>query len=291
MARPLELIDQDIAELEQAAQDLAGQFQKTYSHYLTALGQAVRQQMILAGYHICTQGYPEHFLDLSLPQKQDLQSKLRSIVKKAESEAIALVEDPKPEDSPVVLVVEGLSDEGTPAQDISLVEEELTEEELTPLEEIADPENLAKWQDRIESGIVQLLQQVSHETNQVLHAAGIGSKNVPAMLLEAAEKLPNNEAIGGPPNLVTLTLEAQGTEDLPQMPGLASLLKGPVHIMAVHLRLTDLEFADSRLSASRGQIRTLSGRLNSLKRDYHQKQRERAIAQAESAWRASWFED
>lgn len=286
MARPLEIIDQDIAELEQAAQDLAGQFQKTYSHYLTALGQAVRQQMILAGYHICTQGYPEHFLDLSLPQKQQLQSKLRSIVKKAEAEAIALVEDPKPEDSPVILVVEGLSQEGTPAQDISLVEEE-----LSPLEEIADPENLSNWQDRIELGIIKLLQQVSHETNQVLHAAGIGSKNVPAMLLEAAGKLPNNEAIGGPPNLVTLTLEAQGTEDLPQMPGLASLLKGPIHIMAVHLRLTDLEFADSRLSASRGQIRSLSGRLNSLKRDYHQKQRERAIAQAESAWRASWFED
>ncbi|MCT7954616.1 hypothetical protein [Laspinema palackyanum] len=288
MARPLELIDQDIAELEQAAQDLAGQFQKSYSHYLTALGQAVRQQLILAGYHICTQGYPEHFLDLSLSQKQQLQSQLRSIVTKAEAEAIALVEDPNPEDSPVVLIVEGLSEAGTPPEDISLVEEE---QELTPLEEIADPENLSNWQDRIESGIVKLLQQVSHDTNQVLHAAGIGSKNLPAMLLEAAEKLPNNEAIGGPPNLVTLTLEAQGTEDLPQMPGLASLLKGPVHIMAVHLRLTDLEFADSRLSASRGQIRNLSGRLNSLKRDYHQKQRERAIAQAESAWRASWFED
>ncbi len=288
MARPLELIDQDIAELEQAAQDLAGQFQKSYSHYLTALGQAVRQQLILAGYHICTQGYPEHFLDLSLSQKQELQSKLRSIVKKAEAEAIALVEDPDPEDSPVVLIVEGLSEEGTPPEDITLVEEE---QELTPLEEIADPENLSNWQDRIESGIIKLLQQVSHETNQALHAAGIGSKNVPAMLLEAAEKLPNSEAIGGPPNLITLTLEAQGTDDLPQMPGLASLLKGPVHIMAVHLRLTDIEFADSRLSASRGQIRNLSGRLNSLKRDYHQKQRERAIAQAEAAWRSSWFED
>ncbi|MCT7975391.1 hypothetical protein [Laspinema olomoucense] len=288
MARPLELIDQDIAELEQAAQDLAGQFQKTYRHYLTTLGQAVRQQLVLAGYHICTQGYPEHFLDLSLSQKQQLQSQLRSIVKKAEAEAIALVEDPNPEDSPVVLIVEGLSEQGTPPEDITLVEEE---QELTPLEEIADPENLSNWQDRIESGIVQLLQQVSHETNQVLRAAGIGSKNVPAMLLEAAEKLPNSEAIGGPPNLVTLTLEAQGTDELPQMPGLASLLKGPVHIMAVHLRLTDLEFADSRLSASRGQIRSLSGRLNSLKRDYHQKQRERAIAQAEAAWRSSWFED
>ncbi|MCT7980707.1 hypothetical protein [Laspinema olomoucense] len=288
MARPLELIDQDIAELEQAAQDLAGQFQKTYRHYLTTLGQAVRQQLVLAGYHICTQGYPEHFLDLSLSQKQQLQSQLRLIVKKAEAEAIALVEDPNPEDSPVVLIVEGLSEQGTPPEDITLVEEE---QELTPLEEIADPENLSNWQDRIESGIVQLLQQVSHETNQVLRAAGIGSKNVPAMLLEAAEKLPNSEAIGGPPNLVTLTLEAQGTDELPQMPGLASLLKGPVHIMAVHLRLTDLEFADSRLSASRGQIRSLSGRLNSLKRDYHQKQRERAIAQAEAAWRSSWFED
>ncbi len=286
MARPLDIIDQDIAELEQAAQNLAGQFQKTYAHYLIALGQAIRQQLILAGYHICTQGYPEQFLELTLTQKQQLQEKLRSIVKEAQTEAIALLEDPKPEESPVVLIVEGLSEEGTPAEDITLVEEE-----LTPLEEIADPENLAKWQDRIESGIVDLLKQVSHETNQALQSSGICSQNVPAMLLEATEKLPHSEAMGGPPNLITLTLEAQGTEELPPMPGLAALIKGPVHIMAVHLRLTDIEFADSRVSASRGQIRNLSGRLNSLKRDYHQKQRERAIAQAEAAWRASWFDE
>lgn len=67
--------------------------------------------------------------------------------------------------------------------------------------------------------------------------------------------------------------------------------EGLTQIMAVNLRLTEIEFADSQVSVARKQLRILHGQLQKLRRDYFKKQRELAVAQAEAAWRASWFDD
>jgi hypothetical protein len=62
-------------------------------------------------------------------------------------------------------------------------------------------------------------------------------------------------------------------------------------IMAINLRLGEIEFADAALSSERKQIRNILVQLNRLGQEYQKKQRERSIAEAEAAWRASWFED
>jgi hypothetical protein len=64
-----------------------------------------------------------------------------------------------------------------------------------------------------------------------------------------------------------------------------------MRIVAVNLRLSEIEFADPALSAVRNQIRNLSNKGSKLQREYNKKQRERAVARAEAAWRASWFDD
>jgi len=61
--------------------------------------------------------------------------------------------------------------------------------------------------------------------------------------------------------------------------------------MAIHLRLIEIEFADAPLTAIRNRIRSQSAQLRNLGREYQKKQRERAIAEAQSAWRTSWSED
>ena len=43
--------------------------------------QSIEQQLILASYQLCTQIYPDSFLDLSLNQRQELQQSLRSLGK------------------------------------------------------------------------------------------------------------------------------------------------------------------------------------------------------------------
>jgi len=64
MARQLSKLS-DIAALEDAVSALAAEISSAYTIYLTALGPTVRQHLILASYHPCTQGYAKPFLSLS----------------------------------------------------------------------------------------------------------------------------------------------------------------------------------------------------------------------------------
>ncbi|NJL46047.1 MAG: hypothetical protein HC922_10755 [Leptolyngbyaceae cyanobacterium SM2_3_12] len=63
------------------------------------------------------------------------------------------------------------------------------------------------------------------------------------------------------------------------------------HLAAINLRLSDIEFADVQASLWRSKLRTAMGRLRKLGKQYHQAQRELAIAEAEQAWRAVWYDD
>ena len=62
-------------------------------------------------------------------------------------------------------------------------------------------------------------------------------------------------------------------------------------IIAVNLRLSEIEFVDHTLTAGRNQIRQITAKVKTLERKHRQIQRELATAQAEAAWRSSWFED
>ncbi len=75
----VEQIERDIAALEAAVKVIAAELLSIYKSYLTTLGQAVRQQLILASYHLCTQGYPEPFLRLSFSARQQLQQAIRKL--------------------------------------------------------------------------------------------------------------------------------------------------------------------------------------------------------------------
>ena len=61
-------------------------------------------------------------------------------------------------------------------------------------------------------------------------------------------------------------------------------------LIAIHLRLTEIEFTDPNLTLQRKQIRQLLDQTIQLKKQYYKKQKECAIAEAESAWRAAWYE-
>jgi hypothetical protein len=62
-------------------------------------------------------------------------------------------------------------------------------------------------------------------------------------------------------------------------------------LITINLRLGDIEFADSNLLSGRKQLRNILLQLNKLGREYQKKSKELSIAEAEAAWRASWFED
>ena len=307
MAKAIERIERDIAALEEATSAIAEELSKTYERYLIALGQAMRQQLILASYHLCTQGYPEAFLSLSFSQRQNLQQEILKLAQNAKQQLFAKFNPPNlakleylpPDLSPKTeiseqsigiiwenaLKAEKLEEEATQTQENDLPAEKAIAPLPNQLEnKLSKPEKLMLWQEQLESAIAKTLQKLSRDTNLFLQKSGILPKKLPEPVLEAAAKVEAaGESMPGPPNLLNLVIE---TESDPE-----SQISSITHLIAIHLRLSEIEFAEPAVAAARHQIRHLYGKLSNLRREYQKKQRERAVAEAEIAWRASWFED
>jgi hypothetical protein len=64
-----------------------------------------------------------------------------------------------------------------------------------------------------------------------------------------------------------------------------------IQLAIIRLRVGELEFAAPNLNTKRRTLRNLEQQLQQLDEQYRQLTRERAIAQAELAWRSSWHED
>jgi hypothetical protein len=345
MARPIERIEQDIVELEKAIGFIAEQLQNAYSSYLEVLAQALGQQLILASYHLCTQGYPENFLKLSLNQRQKLQEAMRKLAKSAAQDMQTLMND---DDDDETEETEDLVEEETEEDlvDQDDLEHEKLDFEDDDFEEIVEnlemedeedpntfsentsqgslpldakiaflsakkgqppiflsepdldknwkkwfnpntsnPMELAAWQKNLERAISYTIKILSRDGNRLLQKAGILAKKLPPQVLEAAvaSSEASSDVMPGPPNLLNLVVGIQSEEQ--EEP------ENLTQVMALNLRLVEIEFADIKLSSERKQIRSILNQLNKLGRDYQKKQREHSVAAAEAAWRSSWYED
>ena len=362
MVKGIEQIERDIASLEEMVQGIGRELQEVYNTYLESLGKSVSKQLILAIYHLCTQGYPDNFLKLSLNQKQKLQQNIRQIGKRSGLELKDLLNTDEEKNADENIELEGISDEQILeittdgdikiTADLPLTEAELaaamdsiakaseqtkhkTQEEqdtasLTkesddlpegPPDEVAlvtgttadkvlelfaaaktaaskyplkrptadtsNPVELARWQQYLELSIQQILRLISRDANRTLQKSRILPKKLPPSLLEAAATASSEasaEVMPGPPNLLNLAIEIEPE----QKSGAANNL---MKIMAVNLRLGEIEFADTELSGKRKQIRYISSKIAKVGREYQKIQRELLVAKAEAAWRSSWYED
>lgn len=306
MVGSVEQIERDLAALQATVAATAEEFYATYKSYLTALGQATRQQLILASYHLCTQAYPEKFLQLSFSDRQKLQQSLRQVARQAQDQLLQQLHPVGSADGagldPMELLpelaalmnaevgVETASTEDEPTETATSDGREpvASEPAEPPKDEPLTPRVIARWQDRLERSLGIQLRKLSHKANHLFQHAGIVPKELPDMVLEAASEQVG-DAIAKTPNLINLLVEtvAEPSEDddVPALP--ASLTQ----VVTIHLRLSEIEFADGTVSVWRHKIRNLSAQLNALGHQYAKKQREHAIAEAETAWRSSWFED
>lgn len=289
----VERIEQDLAALEKAIALLKVDFHSTYSQYLKLLGQAVRQQLILASYQICTQGYPEAFLGLSFNQRQNLQQAVLRLGKQVQEQLLSHLEpsQPLPETETQMVDDAPTEDEEPPEApqeemqfEMAGVDDLLDAAESEDERPLSQPEQLLEWQEQLEKAIAQTIQTLSLDTNRLLQKNGIIPDKLPPAVLEAAVQVEaSNDAATGSPNLLNLLMEAENEDGEKEDSTL-------MRIVAINLRLSEIEFADPTLSAGRNQIRKLSARVSSFQREYHKKQRERAVAQAEAAWRSTWFD-
>jgi hypothetical protein len=130
----------------------------------------------------------------------------------------------------------------------------------------------------------EVLRQTSQQATKILERSGIIHNQLPEPLLEVATQSEAAENVGsGHPNILNLVVEMgkmseEGRKSSSQR----------IEIVAVYLRLSDLEFTDTYLVGYRNKLRSYLQQLQSLSKAYRKRTHEYAVAQAESAWRSSW---
>ena len=361
MTTSTENIRQQLTELEQQASEMAQELHRLYDKYLQVLGQAVQQQLVLVTYHVCTQMFPDRFLELSVKQREQLQRDLRLLgqetsqglqlshllkklvrvqikIQKLEESVSADAEDAlEPEVEEDMLEPEAEEEELEPEAeeeeleeldaDLSVTLEEDANEEslesspvmalssksfmippellaqasLAGLPEFAMPEGLAvvvqdippmpdnpltlmEWRRAMEGAIAEVLRSTSRKATHLLEQVKILDNPLPDTVLEAATQSDAGESISGPPNLLNLVVEIGNAEEGRKSPK-------PIRIVAIYLRLAEIEFADPNITLWRKKIRSLDQPIQRLNKSYHKKKQELAVAEAEAAWRSSWHND
>lgn len=287
MAASIERIQQDMAALDQTIAALSETLYQAYVSYLSVLGRALKQQLILASYHVCTQGYPEAFLNLAIEERQQLQQALRRLTYQTQEELLAQIYRP-------VSIAATTSHLLTHSSDLHPEWDHAPQPapESDTSASTLKPEDLIQWVRSLEESIAEALRTVSHAANRLLQQAAVLPQRLPEPLLQVAHQAELSESMSNPPNLLNVLIEAnpedvEAAETGEDISGGAAL----VHVVAIHLRLSEIEFADPATMVARNQVRPLLAELKKLGRHYHQKQRELAIAQAQAAWRSIWSED
>lgn len=225
MSQRIDKIEQELAKLENAIYLISQQLLATYSPYLKILGKAVQRQLIIAIYQVCTDIYPESFLQLSLKQRINLQTKVKQIAQGIMTQLLAPLADlenivsPSLSAHPIPTEITEITD--VAPENIKEIEKVAKQEKS---EDIAKIRQLVNWQRQTETEIVQILQQGSKEVNNLLHQVRLLAQQLPMFLLEAASKVEslNTAAVMSRPNTINLLVEMGGnpevTNDLESSP-------------------------------------------------------------------------
>ncbi|WP_204106054.1 MULTISPECIES: hypothetical protein [Spirulina sp. CCY15215] len=153
-----------------------------------------------------------------------------------------------------------------------------------PIQDPYHPIHLVNFVKRVEKVLVNILQDISNQTNHLLQSSKIFSSKLPPQVLEAAiEADGSGSAVGNSPNTLNLLIEAENER--------SSKESMVMQVTAVRLRLSEIEFAEPSLSVERNRIRELGKKVKKLYKYYEKLQREKAIAEAEIAWRSIWYEE
>lgn len=266
MARAIEQIERDLTQLKSQSLKLGEELEQLYQKYFALLGPAIAQQTIQASYYLCTTSYPDQFLRLSASQREHLLKSFQRVIKYAIADLEEKLSPPQPE---------GISAE--------------TKTTKVASDRFTTPESLYNWHKELEQAIQHTTTTISHKVNLLLQQAQILPSSLPKSILEATTKAgERGENMANLPNLLSVLIERSETEDSDEEEDLRLNI---IQIDTLYLRLTEIEFVDMEVMSWRKQINQLVSKIRTLRREYQHKQKDLKIAEAESAWRNSWFED
>jgi hypothetical protein len=274
MAKPIEQVEQDLTKLRMASSQLGIELTTVYKSYFASLASTLKQQSIQGCYYLCTNGYPEAFLKLSYNQRSQLLKTLQRVINNAVVDLVVQIEPSA-----------RTNDDDEPTG-------ELTSIPTMPTDWFATPTSLSTWQQQLEEEISHSLKEISYKVNLLLQQGQVLPQNIPKPILEAN---PQADRQGGSimniPNLLSVLIEQEDPTAEKLIDRQEDDVPNVLQMHSLYLRLTEIEFSDGTVLSCRKQINQLVNKISVLQREYLQKQQELKIAEAESAWRNSWFED
>ncbi len=278
MAKPIEQVEQELTKLRMASNQLGKELTSAYKSYFSVFAAALKKQSIQGCYYLCTNGYPEAFLKLNYERRAHLLKTLQRTINNAVKNLAAQLES---------------ADRSNDSNDSSEDEPtgELVSLSMMSPEWFATPLSLSTWRQQIEAEINQSLQEISYKVNLLLQQGQVMPPTIPKPILEAnphADRQSTN--IVNIPNILSILIENE-TAQAPDSQSADGEEPKILPIQSLYLRLNEVEFSEANVLSCRKNIELLADKIKSLRRDYLTKQQELKIAEAEAAWRNSWFED
>lgn len=280
MAKPIEQVEQDLTQLRTVSSQLGRELMAAYQGYFLIFASTLKQQSIQGCYYLCTTCYPESFLKLNYTQRSQLLKTLQRVISNVIADLVIHL-------NPDCRTNSNNDDEPTG---------ELTSIPVMPINWFATPTSLSTWQQNLEEELSHSLKEISYKVNLLLQQAQIMPANIPKPILEAnAEADRQGGSTANISNILSVLIEQDSKGNELRLEDLDNLdeLNDPSQIVQIHslyLRLIEIEFADVTVLSLRKNINQLVNKSKILRREYLQKQQELKIAEAESAWRNSWFE-
>ena len=279
MSKPVEQLNQDLNKLRNISGEIGRELTAAYKAYFEIFAPTLKQQSIQGCYYLCTSGYTETFLKLSYNQRSQLLKTLQRVIGNVAADLVTCI-DPsgrrKDDD-----------DDDEPTGDLTMLS-------TTPIDWFATPESLSTWQKNLESEITRSLKEISYKVNLLLQQGQVMPPSIPKPILEAN---PQADERGGNtasiPNLLSVLIKEDIARDPKINPEEEDEDNVPkiIEIHSLYLRLSEVEFSNANVLTLRKSINQLVNKTKILRREYFQKQQELKVAEAESAWRNSWFEE
>jgi hypothetical protein len=249
MGSTLEQLRQEMGNIRKKTAEVGKELRQLLTEYTSVLGRSVSKQLVLSGFHLCTQIYPETFLSLSVSERESLQQSIKQLGSQL---AVSLSEIQQP---------------------LQSMESDME----------VDPTVLLELWETTETSMVDALREGSRQINQQLQDCGIMTiKSLDKLLNMAAQAQDSGRSVTNPPHLLKALVDPK---ELLQKELLQDELEP---VVAIYLQLSDLEFTDPELMSWRQKLRPLRQKLTQLQQTYTQKQEEQLTAEAIAAWRASW---
>lgn len=296
MTKSIKQLNDNLIALDDRVKDLANNLQDLYQDYLPYLIEVVPRQLMVATYQLCTQKYPDAFLNLSYSQRTKLQERIKSLAREFPHQLLESWENldinddyaclPELHHQILAIIASANKSSQSTEEEINLTQRMTGASEDTEDKSSGGkmpPEEVIELQIKLEDCVEQCLIDLSNDANKYLQEVNILPKTIPNQILEIALQAEENTSIvSGAPNLLSILIqkEPKSNEDIDIQP-----------IIAICLRINDLEFHNSHLNLLKQQMIKILSQLNDLVDEFKDLQQKYLTAQAEAAWRASWYEE